>query len=276
MNMKEKLTCPISLESIIHAKALPCGHVFENEQILKWLRETSKCPVCRTPVPGIRKRKRIPEPQSEEDEDDDEERDSDREFIAPEGTVEDEDEEDEDEEEEEEEDEDEDEDEKEEDEEEELTLNTIESVFKTFYESVDICIRNEKNFIMAIELREGLEKAVEEWREKYEEEYLGKGFKKKFQKQVEYIGKRLCSVHKQYRILQDLKDGVDVNIVSEDNFQDEEQDEENQSDIDFISSEDLEVGEVPSFEYYEEVIPPHISPDDPLALARYYGSTYLR
>ena len=44
------MICPITQEEIIKAYALPCGHVFEEEEINKWLANNDNCPICRRNV----------------------------------------------------------------------------------------------------------------------------------------------------------------------------------------------------------------------------------
>ncbi len=39
--------CPITLEKINNPVKTSCGHIFEKENIILWIREKKTCPVCR-------------------------------------------------------------------------------------------------------------------------------------------------------------------------------------------------------------------------------------
>jgi len=66
-------SCPMTLNDFVDDKdiaQLPCGHIFEPDAILKWLKsESARCPVCRKPLGAkeVKKRavkRRIPRPPS--------------------------------------------------------------------------------------------------------------------------------------------------------------------------------------------------------------------
>jgi len=46
----ESTRCPICLSDLEEATKMPCGHLFHNGCLLKWLRAHNTCPVCRTTV----------------------------------------------------------------------------------------------------------------------------------------------------------------------------------------------------------------------------------
>ena len=48
--LKDEFTCPICLDYFIRASTLPCGHSFCNHCVLRSLRTTLTCPVCRVCV----------------------------------------------------------------------------------------------------------------------------------------------------------------------------------------------------------------------------------
>jgi hypothetical protein len=39
--------CPISLDKMKNPAKTSCGHVFEKENIITWIREKRTCPICR-------------------------------------------------------------------------------------------------------------------------------------------------------------------------------------------------------------------------------------
>jgi hypothetical protein len=39
--------CPISLDKMINPAKTSCGHVFEKDNIIMWIREKRTCPICR-------------------------------------------------------------------------------------------------------------------------------------------------------------------------------------------------------------------------------------
>jgi hypothetical protein len=42
--------CPISYENIKKGLKTKCGHIFEKKCIEKWLKQSNKCPLCRTQI----------------------------------------------------------------------------------------------------------------------------------------------------------------------------------------------------------------------------------
>uniref|UniRef100_A0A915EAH8 RING-type domain-containing protein n=1 Tax=Ditylenchus dipsaci TaxID=166011 RepID=A0A915EAH8_9BILA len=52
-NLGKKLECLICLgdkHSSVECKVLDCGHAFHEECAEKWLKESSTCPICRSPT----------------------------------------------------------------------------------------------------------------------------------------------------------------------------------------------------------------------------------
>jgi hypothetical protein len=41
------ILCPISLDKMENPAKTSCGHVFEKENIIMWIREKRTCPICR-------------------------------------------------------------------------------------------------------------------------------------------------------------------------------------------------------------------------------------
>jgi hypothetical protein len=41
------MVCPITLDKITFPVKTPCGHIFEKENIIEWIKEKRTCPVCR-------------------------------------------------------------------------------------------------------------------------------------------------------------------------------------------------------------------------------------
>jgi len=72
-DFKEQQFCPISQKEFQEGEEialLPCSHIFEPDNIMKWLeKENATCPVCRYKLKSIEK-KRIPHTHGEADDDD--------------------------------------------------------------------------------------------------------------------------------------------------------------------------------------------------------------
>jgi hypothetical protein len=50
----EPPVCPICTEDIKLGKEglfLPCGHIFDNDCLMPWLKDNNTCPVCRFELP---------------------------------------------------------------------------------------------------------------------------------------------------------------------------------------------------------------------------------
>lgn len=52
VKLKPKETCTICLGGLIKATRLPCGHVFHERCIVKWLKRNHVCPLCRFELPA--------------------------------------------------------------------------------------------------------------------------------------------------------------------------------------------------------------------------------
>lgn len=46
-NENDDNNCPISLDKMKNPAKTSCGHVFEKENIIMWIREKRTCPICR-------------------------------------------------------------------------------------------------------------------------------------------------------------------------------------------------------------------------------------
>nr|GMC54485.1 E3 ubiquitin-protein ligase RNF181-like [Ipomoea batatas] len=52
VRLKPKETCSICLEGLVKATRMPCSHVFHERCIVRWLKRSNECPLCRFQLPS--------------------------------------------------------------------------------------------------------------------------------------------------------------------------------------------------------------------------------